>query len=277
MMETWRLIRSGLGSAAYNMALDEAIVIAHSEGKVPPTVRFYGWNPPAMSIGYFQKAEKEINMAEVTRQGFGFVRRPTGGRAVLHDKELTYSIIVSENYPGMPKSVTAAYRLLSEGLLRGFRELGLAASLVQPTEQKAGQGNSAACFDAPSSYELVVEGRKVVGSAQMRQKGVILQHGSILLELNTAQLFALLTFPSDAVKQRLMGSFDRKAVAINTLRRALDLVPATLGEVEMALQKGIADGLNIQLLEEEPSSFELETARELEVDKYATDSWNRRN
>ncbi len=101
------------------MALDEAILTAHSEGRVPPTVRFYEWEPAALSIGYFQKAEEEVNFEALEREGIGFVRRPTGGRAVLHDRELTYSIIVSEEHEGIPSTVTEAYRVLSEGFCSG--------------------------------------------------------------------------------------------------------------------------------------------------------------
>src|SRR5690606_3816757 len=121
------------------MAMDEAMLIAHSEGKSPPTVRFYGWNPPTLSIGYFQKSQSEIDFAAVERQHIGFVRRATGGRAVLHDQELTYSMIVSEQYPGIPSNVTEAYRVLSEGLLCGFRNLGLQAAMVNlaSEEEKA--------------------------------------------------------------------------------------------------------------------------------------------
>ncbi|MEJ9270000.1 lipoate--protein ligase family protein, partial [Bacillus thuringiensis] len=184
IMETWRFIDSGDRDPAYNMALDEALLNWHSEGLIPPTIRFYGWNPPTLSIGYFQKVEKEINMEMVEKHQLGFVRRPTGGRGVLHDKELTYSVIVTEEHPDMPASVTEAYRIISQGILEGFRDLGLDAYFAVPKteEEKNALKNprSAVCFDAPSWYELVVEGRKVAGSAQTRQKGVILQHGSIV-------------------------------------------------------------------------------------------------
>ena len=106
--EVWRFIDSGNCSPAFNMALDEALLEWHSEGKIPPTIRFYGWNPPTLSIGYFQKVEKEIDMEAVKKYGLGFVRRPTGGRGVLHDQELTYSVIVSESHPAMPQTVTEA-------------------------------------------------------------------------------------------------------------------------------------------------------------------------
>lgn len=279
-MEEWRFIRSGDGSPAYNMALDEALATAHGEGKTPPTVRFYGWSPPTLSIGYFQKAQEEVDFAEVERQGIGFVRRATGGRAVLHDRELTYSIVVSEQYPGMPSSVTEAYRVLSEGLLQGFRNLGLDAQMVHlatEEEKRAYESiGSAACFDSPSWYELVVEGRKVAGSAQVRQKGVVLQHGSILRELDAEQLFALLKFRSEAVKRRMMQSFAQKAVAINDLRAAGGRPPATPAEVEEAFRAGFAAGLGIRLVEAEPTGYERELAERIAADKYGTDAWNLR-
>ncbi|MET1014483.1 MAG: lipoate--protein ligase family protein, partial [Paenisporosarcina sp.] len=183
---TWYFINSGACTPSFNMALDEALLDWHSAGEIPPVVRFYEWNPATLSIGYFQNVEKEIDLEQVAAHNLGFVRRPTGGRGVLHEHELTYSIIVSEEYPDMPVTVTEAYRVLSEGLLIGFQKLGLNAYFSVPdTEDKKNalkNPKSAVCFDAPSWYELVVEGKKVAGSAQTRQKGVILQHGAILLD-----------------------------------------------------------------------------------------------
>ncbi|CAK4820376.1 unnamed protein product [Aphanomyces euteiches] len=262
------------------MAMDEAITVAHSEGKVPPTLRFYGWNPPTLSIGYFQKAAAEVDLEAAERQGIGFVRRPTGGRAVLHDQELTYSIIVAENYPGMPSGVTEAYRVLSEGLLRGFIKLGLDAKMMQlessGAKREADAVTSAACFDAPSWYELVVEGRKVAGSAQMRHKGAVLQHGSVLLELDVDQLFGLLRFPNDAVRQRMQKSFHSKAIAINTLRSELGLSRVTLDEAEVAFQQGFAEGMGVSFEASEPTEYEVDLAEQLMAEKYGTAEWNLR-
>ncbi|MFC3770411.1 biotin/lipoate A/B protein ligase family protein [Paenibacillus sp. GCM10012303] len=277
----WRLIRSGLRSPADNMAIDEAMLTAHSEGKAPPTVRFYGWNPATLSIGYFQKAEDEIDLAEVQRQGIGFVRRPTGGRAVLHDRELTYSMIVSEEYPDMPTTVNEAYRVLSEGLVQGFRRLDLRAEMVNlgMPEEKAkytSTAGSAACFDSPSWYELVVEGRKIAGSAQTRSRGVILQHGSILLEMDVDQLFSLLRFSSDRIKERLMTSFHTKAVAIGDICRGMGRQPVTYEEAEAAFREGIAEGLGIRLVEGELTEYERELAAQLSAEKYGSDEWNLR-
>jgi lipoyl(octanoyl) transferase len=272
--ERWRFIDSGDCSPAFNMALDEALLEWHSEGKIPPTVRFYGWNPPTLSVGYFQKVEKEIDMDAVRKNGLGFIRRPTGGRGVLHDKELTYSVIVSEAHPAMPETVTEAYRVISQGILEGFRLLGLDAYFAVPKteEEKASLKNprSAVCFDAPSWYELVVEGRKVAGSAQTRQKGVILQHGSILLDLDEDLLFSLFKYPNERVKARLQQNFKNKAVAINELTDR----KVTISEAKKAFYQGFEKGLDIILEPYTLSEAEVEYVNELARKKYESDEWN---
>ena len=272
--EVWRFIDSGHCSPEFNMALDEALLDWNSEGKIPPTIRFYGWNPATLSIGYFQKVEKEIDLDAVKKYGLGFVRRPTGGRGVLHDQELTYSVIVSEEHPEMPKTVTEAYRVISEGVLQGFRKLGLDAYFAVPktAEEREGLKNlrSAVCFDAPSWYELVVEGRKVAGSAQTRQKGVILQHGSILLDIDEDKLFDLFKYPSDRVKERMQRNFKNKAVAINALRE----IPVTIEEAKKAFKEGFEEGLNIVLEPYQLTDDEMDYVHEIEERRYKTDEWN---
>jgi lipoyl(octanoyl) transferase len=272
--ETWRFIDSGNCSPSYNMALDEALLDWHSEGKIPPTIRFYGWDPATLSVGYFQKVEKEINLDAVKEHGLGFVRRPTGGRGVLHEHELTYSVIVSEEHPEMPRTVTEAYRVISEGILKGFQGLGLEAYFAVPrtAEEREGLKNprSAVCFDAPSWYELVVEGRKVAGSAQTRQKGVILQHGSILLDLDEDKLFSLFNYPSDRVKERMQRAFKSKAVAMNEISS----VPVTMDMAKEAFKKGFEEGLNIHLEPYELSEEETQYVVDLAESRYESDEWN---
>jgi lipoyl(octanoyl) transferase len=272
--EVWRFIDSGMRSPSFNMALDEALLDWHSEGKIPPTIRFYGWNPATLSIGYFQNVEKEINLDAVKDHQLGFVRRPTGGRGVLHEHELTYSVIVSEDYPDMPKTVTEAYRVISEGILRGFQLLGLDAYFAVPKTNEEKEAlkspRSAVCFDAPSWYELVVEGRKVAGSAQTRQKGVILQHGSILLDLDEDKLFSLFKYPSERVKERMQKAFKDKAVAINEISSRKILIE----EAKDAFFKGFQDGLKIELLPYTLSNTELEYVNQLAKTRYESDEWN---
>lgn len=274
-MQTWRLIRSGACAPALNMAVDEALLLSHAEGKTPPTVRFYGWNPPTLSIGFFQKAAEEVEMAKLEAAGVGFVRRPTGGRAVLHDRELTYSIVVSESHPGIPASVTEAYRVLSRGLLQGFLRLGLEARMEDAPSAAA--PGSAACFDSPSWYELTVEGRKVAGSAQMRHKGVLLQHGSILLDLDADLLFSLLAFRTDERRERMKRAFAKKAAAINPLlQETSGRPPIGIKEAEEAFREGFAEGLGIRLVEGELTEEERACAERLAREKYGSDEWNLR-
>ncbi|MCY8546020.1 octanoyltransferase LipM [Bacillus vallismortis] len=272
--ETWRFIDSGNANPAFNMALDEALLYWHSEKKIPPVIRFYGWNPATLSVGYFQNIKKEINFEAVHKYNLGFVRRPTGGRGVLHDQELTYSVIVSEEHPEMPATVTEAYRVISEGILQGFRNLGLDAYFAIPRTEKEKESlknpRSSVCFDAPSWYELVVEGRKVAGSAQTRQKGVILQHGSILLDLDEDKLFDLFLYPSERVRERMQRNFKNKAVAINELTEKR----VTMDEARKAFKEGFETGLNIHLEPYELSQGELDFVQHLAETKYASDEWN---
>jgi lipoyl(octanoyl) transferase len=272
--EVWRFIDSGNCSPTFNMALDEALLDWHSEGKIPPVIRFYGWEPATLSIGYFQKVEKEIDLEAVKAHGLGFVRRPTGGRGVLHEHELTYSVIVSEDHPEMPKTVTEAYRVISEGILKGFHQLRLEAYFAVPKTDEERSAlkdpRSAVCFDAPSWYELVVEGRKVAGSAQTRQKGVILQHGSILLDLDEDKLFSLFKYPNERVKERMKSSFKNKAVAINEIspRRI------SLEEAKEAFYKGFAEGLNIEFESYQLTEEELAYVNKIAKERYENDEWN---
>lgn len=273
-MEQWYFINSGPSSPSFNMALDEALLTWHSENRIPPVIRFYEWSPATLSIGYFQKVYKDIDLESVKKLGLGFVRRPTGGRAVLHEAELTYSIIVTEQHPKMPATVTEAYRILSEGLLLGFQQLGLQANFSIPDTEEKQQDlkkpKSAVCFDAPSWYELVVEGKKVAGSAQTRQKGVILQHGSILLELDEEKLLSVFKFQSDDQKEKMKQKLPEKAVAINQLMKH----PVTIKNCVDAFKKGFEEALDIELVPYNLTEEQIQFVRKIELEKYANDEWN---
>ncbi len=271
--KVWHFINSGKCRASFNMALDEALLEWHSKGEIGPVLRFYEWEPATLSIGYFQRVEKEINLDEVKKYGLGFVRRPTGGRGVLHEHELTYSVIVSESYPNMPETVTEAYRVISGGVLEGFRNLGLDATFSVPqTAQQSDdlkKPKSAVCFDAPSWYELVVEGKKVAGSAQTRQKGVILQHGAILLSLDVDKLVSLFTFKSEEQREQMRKNLPEKAVAID---RLVDR-PVTVSECADAFSKGFELALDMKLEPMELTEQQLQYVFEIERNKYANDDW----
>ncbi|WP_432355894.1 lipoate--protein ligase family protein [Sporosarcina sp. A2] len=257
------------------MALDEALLDWHSKGEIGPVLRFYEWEPATLSIGYFQSVEKEINMAAVKQQGLGFVRRPTGGRGVLHEHELTYSVIVSEDYPDMPETVTEAYRVISGGLLEGFRKLGLEASFSVPSElvsEQLKRPSSGVCFDTSSWYELVVEGKKVAGSAQTRQKGVILQHGAILLSLDEDKLVSLFKFESDEIREQVRKSLPDKAVAIDRLSER----EITVEECSLAFAQGFEIALEMELVPFTLTPERLAIVEDIEQRKYANDAWTYR-
>lgn len=273
-MENWTYIDSGKQEPAYNMALDEKLMDWHREGLIPPTVRFYEWNPATLSIGYFQRVERDIDLEGVAAHQVGFVRRPTGGRAVLHDDELTYSVIVREDHPEMPHSVTDAYRVISQGLLEGFRAMGLQAdfSIPETEQEKSDLRNprSAVCFDASSWYEMVVNQRKIAGSAQTRQRGVILQHGSIIRSLQEDQLFDMFKFPSRRVRERMQQGFKKKATPINEL-----ISPMPENEkMKQLFKAGFEEALNIRLEAYTLSAGQLEEVQKLADDKYKKDEWN---
>jgi lipoate-protein ligase A len=273
-VDTWFFIDSKNKAPAYNMAMDEKLMDWHRAGLISPVVRFYGWLPATLSVGYFQKVHKEINFDAVRKHDLGFVRRPTGGRGVLHDDELTYSVIVSEAHPEMPESVTEAYRVISAGLLEGFCDLGLKAefSIPQTKAEREVLKNprSAVCFDAPSWYEMVVEGRKIAGSAQTRQKGIILQHGSIIRSIDEDKLFDLFLYPSDRVRERMQNGFKSKAAAIDELMSE----PPSLTAMKKSFRSGFEKALNVKFEELVLTASQEEEIYHLAKMKYSQDEWN---
>lgn len=272
MTKIWNFINTGSKNPYYNMAMDEALLNFVSRGEIDPVIRFYTWNPATLSIGYFQRLQKEIDIDKVKEKGYGLVRRQTGGRGVLHDKELTYSVIVPESHPNMPSTVTEAYKIISQGLLEGFKNLGFETYFAIPRSKeerdKLKQPRSSVCFDAPSWYELVVEGRKIAGSAQTRQKGVILQHGSILQDIDIDDLFDMFKFKNERLKAKMKENFVQKAVAINDISNQ----HITLNEMENAFEAGFKKGLNIDFKPLELTEKQLEEVQELE-DKYRSEAW----
>ena len=256
------------------MGIDEAIMEAYAAGNVPPTIRFYGWKPAAVSLGYFQHGEKEIDFTACKERGIDIVRRLTGGRAVLHQNELTYSIIVGEDYPEIPKTITASYRYLSKGLLLGLDKLGITAEMTKPVAsygQHFRKPASAACFDAPSSYELTINRRKLIGSAQVRKHGVILQHGSILLDFSPSELASILLLPIGQ-QNSTITMLENKVV---DLKSALGR-EVSWDEVRMAMIKGLQEALQISEIEGVLTVAETQRANYLSEMKYSDATWIKR-
>jgi lipoate-protein ligase A len=181
----WFYIDSGPNIAAYNMAVDEELLARAQAGEKTPVLRLYSWDPPAVSLGRFQKIEEAVKVDACRKHGFDIVRRITGGRTVLHRDELTYSIVSRIDNPLFPPAVLGTYKVIAEGLLAGLRNLGITAEMVSRGGRHAELVNkedaNSSCFASPSWYEIVVNGRKIIGSAQRRLSGAFLQHGSLLI------------------------------------------------------------------------------------------------
>lgn len=271
LRKKWFFIDTGSHTPSYNMALDDYLLERGRQNGQLPVLRFYGWNPPGLSIGYFQKTTGRINRAGVAAHGFELVRRLTGGQAVLHHDELTYSVIISESDPSMPHSVVGAYRVLSRGLLEGYRNLGLQAELAIPDSslQKARE-HSPVCFEEASWYELVVAGRKAAGSAQTRHHGMILQHGSIPLHTDPDELFDCFDYPSARVRTRTQAAFGDKAIAIDEAIGQR----VSLETVKTAFYHGFETGLNITFQRLELSAEDQRAVKRLAEEKYASELWN---
>lgn len=276
MSEAWRLIRSGHVAAARNMAIDEAMMHQVASG-APPTLRLYGWEPAAVSLGYFQDFGTEVDEEACNSLGIDIVRRLTGGRAILHDVEVTYSLVISESHPMIPPSVTESYRVISEGLVRGLELLGLDARMTIPERRSRSNGerrlgSSPACFDAPSWYEVTVDGKKIIGSAQVRKNGVVLQHGSIPLELDAEKLFTVLSFKSEEARERSKAVFLRNATSV----RASLGKPISFMDLSDALLNGLCEALGIRFEEGELEDKEREMVEELISTRYTKDAWTQR-
>jgi lipoate-protein ligase A len=270
----WRLLESGYADGPTNMAVDEAILWAVAAHVAPPTLRLYGWRPAAVSLGYFQEVEGQVDRAEIARRGWGLVRRPTGGRAILHDHEVTYSVVLPAADLERGDSVMASYREISRGLELGLQALGLAAALGEtlsdPAHRDSARDLPAVCFAQAGRGDLVAEGRKVVGSAQVRREGVILQHGSVPIALNLEDQVAVMPGPRERPESR-----ERLARAAQGLGDLLGQ-PLSFERLRQALIQGFAEAFALSLEPAPLSPAEQEKVEELLATKYATDAWNLR-
>src|SRR5438128_7609979 len=192
----WRLRLDPPLKGAWNMAVDEVLLDGVAAGSAPPTLRFYAWSPACLSLGYFQPVSV-VNLEGCRGLGVDVVRRPTGGRAILHDRELTYSVALPASVLGHDAGILPSYRRLSLALQAGLARLGIEVSLAPESEAPSRAGQGPVCFDRPSAHEILLRGRKVVGSAQVRRAGALLQHGSIVIEPRIETLVACLRLDDD--------------------------------------------------------------------------------
>lgn len=240
MTEVWRLICDTPLSGEVNMKRDLDLMAEVASGKAPPTLRLYSWSPPALTLGRFQKAEEVADFEACRRLGVALIRRPTGGRAVLHHREITYSISAPESHRLIPAGVIEAYRLINRGILAAFDLLGIEASLAGASERGVGLV-SGSCFDSASAYEVRVSGKKVVGSAQLRTGGALLQHGAILLELSL-DLYRQLLLPREGGDNpAYLEALAREAAGLNDLG-----YPVTPEQLADALVAGFSEIFSIK-------------------------------
>ncbi len=217
MKETWRFINSGRLKPNENMAMDEAILFGIINKNDPPVIRVYDWDPPTVSFGYHQKINEHILLDKVKEYGFGLVRRPTGGRAVLHYDEVTYAVI-SRTDGILAGSVLESYQKIGKVLLATLHEIGIDAtmqdSMPSEKEQKTWVNP---CFTSASKYEINYKGKKIIGSAQIRKGSALLQHGSILLNHNQELMAELMPTKSNKEKETIKKLLSRKTIAVNDL------------------------------------------------------------
>jgi lipoate-protein ligase A len=252
----WRLlVDSEPRTGAWNMALDEAIMDAVAEGQAPPTLRFYQWVPPCLSLGKRQPLSG-VSLDRCARDGVDVVRRATGGWAILHTDELTYSIATTSDDPRAEGAILDAYRRLSQGLVAGLRELGVSVAM-SPVVPEGTHNASAACFEVPSAYEITAGTQKLIGSAQTRPAGRVLQHGSLPLTGDIARVTEYLWFQTEDDRAALAAHLRERATTLcDLLGRAV-----TFDEAASALTRGFASALHLALEPGEPTPAELEAAQ----------------
>jgi len=251
MNEEWRLLKTGFDTAFSNMAIDRAILVANSKGKAPPTVRLYGWKPAAISIGYFQSLEDEIDLKACRKFGVDYVRRITGGGAVFHDKELTYSIVISESHPQIPKNIMESYGRICGAIMKGLGKLGVDSKYVPIND-------------------IVTNGKKISGNAQTRKMNTVLQHGTVLMDVDVDKMFSILKVPNEKIKDKLIADVKQRVTSIKHVLGA----EVDFEKVADAMKIGFEEEFDIKLVERTLTNEEKKLARAFDVECFSTKEWN---
>jgi lipoyl(octanoyl) transferase len=273
-MLKWRIVVSDKLSSAGNMAVDEAILNGVIAGTSPPTIRFYDWLLPTASYGYNQSWEKEIDLDLVKKNNFDYVRRPTGGRLVLHFDEVTYAVIAPAE-DQLSGNVIQSYSEISRALKGGFMLMGLEVDLERGELSAQHQReNLNPCFTSSSRYELKFKGKKIAGSAQVRKKNTILQHGSILLNHDQSKVADILPGLDSEQRKRVGKFLTRKSTAINRI------LPQKLSFLQAAeyLKNGFKTAWDTDQFNEKDvfMAHEINEVEQLISEKYSSDLWNKR-
>jgi lipoate-protein ligase A len=268
----WRLIVTPPSEGAWNMAVDEMLLEGLAVQGSLSILRLYAWEPACLSLGYAQSIA-DLDETALALHGWTIVRRPTGGRAILHTDELTYSVIAPLKEPRVIGSILDSYRRLSQALLCALQLLGIPARTDKELADITISNKSApVCFEVPSRYEVTVNGKKLVGSAQARRREGILQHGSLPLYGDLTRITQALAFPDE----------DSRKVAAERLLTRATTATACLGrliswhEAAQAFEFAFAETLDIEFRPDEFTSAELHRADQLVAEKYGNPEWNRR-
>lgn len=260
----WRLIYDEPASGMRNMAVDEAILDAVARGDQPPTLRLYAWDPACLSLGIGQRMT-DADPGRILLQGWNIVRRPTGGRAILHIDELTYSVTVASGHPWAALDIISSYRQISAALMRAVESLG-----ADPHAERRSDASPAkpgpVCFEVPSHYEITVDGRKLIGSAQVRRRQGLLQHGSLPLTGDLARICDALAYPDDDARDAARDQVRGRAV---TLSEALGR-EVSWRQAADAVTAAFASAFDISFIPSVISRDERALADTLEHSKYAS-------
>ncbi len=262
--DRWRLVITPPAKGAWNMAVDEAILEEVGRGTSLPTLRLYAWEPPCLSLGYAQPLA-DVDFDRLASRGWEVVRRPTGGRAVLHTDELTYSVIAPSTEPRMAGTLLDLYQRLATALVEALDLLVLPVEVQQQTLHPTGQTTNPVCFEVPSSFEITVEGKKLVGSAQARRKEGVLQHGSLPLQGDLTRILQVLVYPNEAAREQAAERLRERAT---TVEAALGR-PVSWDEAARAFTEAFRTVFHLELQPEYLSAAEKTRAEELARLKYA--------
>ncbi len=251
MTEEWRLLQTGFLSAAENMAIDRAILVAHSKGHVPPTVRLYGWNPAAISIGYFQQLTEEVDLTACETEDIDYVRRITGGGAVFHEDEVTYSFVIQEKHPTISKNILESYKTICQAIMNGLGFLGVNSTY------------------APIN-DILVNNKKISGNAQTRKQKTVLQHGTILTDVDVDKMFRLLKVPNEKIKGKMIATVKERVTSL-THELGSDF---SFEDVSAALKKGFEKTFDVMFTEGTLTDEEKKLAASFEKTTFGSKKWN---
>lgn len=268
-MRQWRLLIDPPRRGPDNMAVDEAILQAVSAGAAPPTLRLYAWQPFCLSLGYGQRYS-DADAARLASHGWDSVRRPTGGRAILHGDELTYSVALPMDHSLAQGDVVESYRRISEALMAALQVLGM-----RPESEKQAKGTHGlgpVCFEVPSHYEITVRGQKLIGSAQVRRKTGILQHGTLPLTGDIGRICDALAYPDEAARDDARQQVRSRATTLEAAcGRAI-----TWAAAAQAFIAGFTQVFDVELQETSFTLAEREAAQHFSDTLYWTQDWTAR-